>query len=155
MKEFLVKSGVRNVIVACPNCYKVFNKYGNELSVSTVYEFMAVNGLPETGKVAGTIAIHDSCAVRYEESIHSTIRDLVLRKGLSVEEMPHSGTKTLCCGEGGSVGFLSQELAQNWGLLKGMRNGGPLKNIPFIPFLPVVTLSFSPGVRFPAQGRTK
>ena len=118
MKEFLVKSGVRHVIVACPNCYKVFKKYGNELSVTTAYEFMAVNGLPETGKVSGTIAIHDSCAVRYEESIHSTIRDLVLKKGLSVEEMPHSGTKTLCCGEGGSVGFLSQDLAKNWGILR-------------------------------------
>ena len=124
MKEFLVKSGVRNVIVACPNCYKVFKKYGDELSVSTVYEFMAINGLPETGKVSGTIAVHDSCAVRYEESIHSTIRDLVVRKGLSVEEMPHSGTKTLCCGEGGSVGFLSQDLAKNWGILRKKESDG-------------------------------
>ncbi len=124
MREFLVNKGIRNVIVACPNCYKVFKKYGNELSVSTVYEFMAVNGLPETGKVSGTIAIHDSCAVRYEESIHSTIRDLVSRKGLSVEEMPHSGIKTLCCGEGGSVGFLSQDLAKNWGILRKKESDG-------------------------------
>ena len=118
MKDFLVKNGIRQVIVACPNCYKVFKKYGGELSVSTVYEFMAVNGMPETSMVSGTIAIHDSCAVRYDEPIHAAIRDLVSRKGLSVEEMPHSRTKTLCCGEGGSVGFLSQELAKEWGMLR-------------------------------------
>jgi uncharacterized membrane protein YdjX (TVP38/TMEM64 family)/Fe-S oxidoreductase len=124
MREFLVQNGVRNVIVACPNCYKVFKTYGNELSVSSVYEFMAVNGLPETGMVSGIISIHDSCAVRYEEPMHSTIRDLVSRKGLSAEEMPHSGTKTLCCGEGGSVGFLSQDLAKNWGILRKKESDG-------------------------------
>lgn len=124
MRDFLVTNGVRNVIVACPNCYRVFHEYGNELSVRTVYEFMAVNGLPETGRASGTVAIHDSCAVRYEESIHATVRDLVSRKGLSVEEMPHSGTKTLCCGEGGAVGFLSQDLAKNWGILRKKETNG-------------------------------
>lgn len=124
MREFLIKNGVRNVIVACPNCHKVFKKYGNEISVSTVYEFMAVNGLPETGKVSGTVSIHDSCAVRYEEPIHSAIRDLVSGKGLSGEEMPHSGTKTLCCGEGGSVGFLAKDLAKNWGILRKTETNG-------------------------------
>lgn len=118
MRDFLVRNGIRKVIVACPNCFKVFKKYGNELSVSTVYEFMAVHGLPETAKVTGTVSIHDSCAVRYEESIHATIRDVVSRKGLSVQEMPHSGIKTLCCGEGGSVGSLSQEFAKNWALMR-------------------------------------
>ncbi len=124
MREFLVKNSVRNVVVACPSCHEVFKKYGNELSVRTAYEFMAVNGLPESGKVSGTISIQDSCAVRYEETIHSAIRDLVSRKGLSVEEMPHSGTKTLCCGEGGSVGFISQNLAKNWGLLRKKESEG-------------------------------
>jgi Fe-S oxidoreductase len=124
MKEFLVTNGIRNVIVACPSCHNVFKRYGNELFVSTVYEFMAVNGLPEADKVSGTISIHDSCAVRYEESILSAIRDLISRKGLTVEEMPHSGKKTLCCGEGGSVGFLSQDLARNWGILRKKESDG-------------------------------
>lgn len=118
MREYLLKNGVRNVIVACPNCYKVFKKYGSELTVTTIYEFMAANGLPETPHVSGTVTIHDSCAVRYEEPLHAAVRDLVSRKGLSVSEMPHSGTRTLCCGEGGSVGFLSQDLAKNWGILR-------------------------------------
>lgn len=124
MREFLVKSGVRNVLVACPNCYKVFKKYGNELSVSTIYEYMAAHGLPESGAVSGTVSVHDSCAIRYEEPIQATIRDLVSRKGLTVAEMPHSGTKTLCCGEGGSVGFLAPDLAKNWGVLRKQEADG-------------------------------
>ena len=73
------------------------------------------NGLPDTGLVQGTITIHDSCAVRFEEPVHAAVRDLVSAKGLTIEEMPHHGKKTLCCGEGGSVGFLAPELAKNWG----------------------------------------
>ena len=115
MKKYLVDNGIRNVLVACPNCYKVFKMYGAEISVNSVYEFMAQNGLPDTGPVRGAVTIHDSCAVRFEEPVHAAVRDLVTAKGLTIEEMPHHGKKTLCCGEGGSVGFLAPELAKNWG----------------------------------------
>jgi uncharacterized membrane protein YdjX (TVP38/TMEM64 family)/Fe-S oxidoreductase len=124
MKDYLVENGVRKVIVACPNCYKVFRRYGDELSVSTVYEFMAQYGVPETASINGTINIHDPCALRFEEPVQSAVRDLALKKGVSVEEMPHSGVKTLCCGEGGSVGCLSPELSKNWGLLRKKETNG-------------------------------
>ena len=29
--------------------------------------------------------------------------------------MPHHGPKTICCGEGGSVGCLNPNLSDNWG----------------------------------------
>jgi Fe-S oxidoreductase len=32
--------------------------------------------------------------------------------------MKHSGKKTLCCGEGGSVGFLNPDLSKKWGSLR-------------------------------------
>lgn len=118
MKDFLVTNGVRNVFVACPNCYKVFDKYGEKLSVKTVYEVMAESAAPETPQVKGNVTIHDPCTLRQERSIHSAVRDLAAKKGLTVEEMPHSKEKTLCCGEGGSVGFVSPDLAKNWGVLR-------------------------------------
>ena len=118
MKDFLIRSGIQNVIVACPSCYKVFSRYGGDLTVKTVYEFMAENGLPDRGALKGRVSIHDSCAVRFQESIHSAVRGLLIEKGLTIEEMTHAGRKTLCCGEGGSVGFLAPDLSKNWGLLR-------------------------------------
>ena len=115
MKEFFVTNGILNVFVACPNCYKVFSKYGGELSVKTVYEVMTESVTPETVQVSGTVTIHDPCAIRYEASIHSAVRELAAHKGLTFEEMPHSKEMTLCCGEGGAVGFVSPHLAKNWG----------------------------------------
>jgi hypothetical protein len=35
--------------------------------------------------------------------------------GLAVSEMKHSRRRTLCCGEGGSVGFVQSRLAKAWG----------------------------------------
>ena len=127
MRDFLVKNGVRRVIVACPNCYKVFHTYGDQLAVQTVYEFLAQDGLPTGKKLSQTITVHDPCAIRHESGIHAAVRDLCARQGLTISEMPHHGKKTLCCGEGGSVGFVTPELAKKWAALReGETNGSPI-----------------------------
>ena len=118
MTAYLLDQGVRNVWVACPNCYRVFKENGRELKVKTVYEVLTENGLPETEKVSSAITIHDPCAVRFEAHIQDVVRGLVERKGLALREMPHNRQSTLCCGEGGAVGFLSPDLAQNWSALR-------------------------------------
>ncbi|MFZ2444817.1 MAG: VTT domain-containing protein [Syntrophobacteraceae bacterium] len=118
MKEYLVEHGVRNVLVACPNCLRIFKDYGGELSTGTVYESLAENGLPGSQRISGAVTVHDPCAVRFEGSIHAAVRTLAANAGLTVEEMAHHGEKTLCCGEGGSVGFLSPELAESWRSLR-------------------------------------
>lgn len=116
MKGYLVSRGIRTIIVACPSCYKVFQQYGNELSLKTVYEQLIHAGFPDLAVVHGTVTIQDSCASRFDMSVHAAVRDLVTAKGLAIEEMPHHGKRTFCCGEGGSVGFISPDLAKNWGL---------------------------------------
>jgi len=124
MKDYLISNGIQRIIVACPNCYKIFKKYGGELSVETVYNIISHNDVPETRRVNSTVTIHDPCAIRFEEGIHSSVRSILINQGLTIEEMPHSGKKTLCCGEGGAVGFISPELSKNWGrLIKQESNG--------------------------------
>jgi Fe-S oxidoreductase len=90
----------------------------------TAYELCAKNSLPDTGTLSGTVTIHDSCASRFEEPVHTAIRDLVSAKGLTIEEMSHSRIKTFCCGEGGSVGFLAPELSKKWGNLRKKEANG-------------------------------
>jgi|WetSurSiteA1Bulk_404760.scaffolds.fasta_scaffold00484_3 Fe-S oxidoreductase len=124
MKDYLVRNGISNVVVACPSCYDIFNRYGDEVSVVTAYEYMSKNGLPDTKTVGGHITVHDSCAVRFEEKIHEAVRDIVQKKGLQIKEMNHSRKKTFCCGEGGSVGFLNPDLAKKWSALRKSETGG-------------------------------
>jgi uncharacterized membrane protein YdjX (TVP38/TMEM64 family)/Fe-S oxidoreductase len=123
MRDYLCIHGVRTVLVACPNCYRMFKNFGCDISVRTVYEYMQEHGIPVTSEVSGTITIHDPCVIRYEAPIQNAVRNLASKKGLAIEEMPHSGGKTLCCGEGGSVGFLSPEFPKSWGEMRKKEAG--------------------------------
>lgn len=114
MRDYLLRKGVRRVLVACPNCHQIFSRYGEGLAVETVYEYMAENGLPGTGPFRGCMTLHDPCGTRFEVKVQQAVRRIVTRRSLHVEEMKHHGSKTLCCGEGGSVGFLDPELSGAW-----------------------------------------
>ncbi len=114
MKMFLLHHGVCEVLVACPNCFKIFQRYGQDLKVRTVYEVLADFPFDRNNGAYGTVSVHDSCGVRFEEKVHAAVRKLVRDKGLETVEMQHKGTKTVCCGEGGSVGCLDAGLSRRW-----------------------------------------
>jgi uncharacterized membrane protein YdjX (TVP38/TMEM64 family)/Fe-S oxidoreductase len=118
MRNYLVEQGIRNVLVGCPNCYKVFARHGAGLSTKTIYEVLAESSLERNGGVQNKVTIHDPCAVRFEVNIHESVRKLIEKQGYTVEEMTHSGRQTLCCGEGGAVSALAPGFAANWGRLR-------------------------------------
>ena len=118
MRNYLVEQGIRNVLVACPNCYKVFARHGTGLSTKTIYEVLAEGSIEENSGERGKVTIHDPCAIRFEVGIHESVRKLIEKQGYAVEEMAHSGRRTLCCGEGGAVGLLAPGFAANWGRLR-------------------------------------
>lgn len=120
LRDELVRRGVRRVLVACPNCLKVFRQYGAPLEVRTVYEQLHEHGLPqlEGARRHEAVTVHDPCPLRHEPGVQEAVRALILERGLVVEEMRHRKARTLCCGEGGSVGFRFQENATGWGELR-------------------------------------
>ncbi len=129
MSSWLTACGVETVLVACPNCYKVFSNYGSPLEVATVYEFLTENDLPGADEAttadvsAHPVSIHDPCVLRNESAIQAAVRELATAAGFSITEMSHTGKKTLCCGEGGAVGFVAPELASTWGDLRQTEAG--------------------------------
>jgi uncharacterized membrane protein YdjX (TVP38/TMEM64 family)/Fe-S oxidoreductase len=123
MNNWLVNHGVREVLVACPNCQIMFDTFGHGLKVRTVWEALADLGLqPE--KISGTVTVHDPCVIRHAGVVHQAVRNLLTRQGLTVEEMPHSGRTTVCCGKGGAVDMLDPELAASWGNLRKKEAAG-------------------------------
>jgi uncharacterized membrane protein YdjX (TVP38/TMEM64 family)/Fe-S oxidoreductase len=115
MKDYLVGQGVKTVLVACPNCYKMFSEYAPELSVRTIYEVLVKSGLGSVPTVTGTVTIHDPCVIRSVAPPQDAVRALVTGTGLTIAEMPHSRQTTLCCGEGGTVACLEPDFADDWG----------------------------------------
>lgn len=115
MRDWLAERGVRRVLVNCPNCFGVFEKYGDTVEVQTVYEYLADNGLPMKTGLEGAVSVHDPCPLREHPEAHGAVRALVNKVGLEVKEMKHHGAKTICCGEGGNVAPVDRQLAANWG----------------------------------------
>ncbi|MCX5806103.1 MAG: VTT domain-containing protein [Proteobacteria bacterium] len=124
MRDYLVEHGVKNVIVACPNCHKIFARYGKGLSTKTIYEVLAESSIDVNDGEKGKVTVHDPCAVRFEVAIHESVRKLIEKQGYIVEEMSHAGCRTLCCGEGGAVSALDHNLAGKWGRLRQEETGG-------------------------------
>lgn len=124
MRNWLTTHDVKTVLVACPSCYKVIKTYGAPLEVISVYEFLSDTDLPEPAETKMSafanhpVSIHDPCVFRNDDAIQAAVRELAAAKGFTVEEMRHSKKKTLCCGEGGAVGFVTPEFSSKWGDLR-------------------------------------
>lgn len=128
IRERLINSGIRTIIVACPNCHKVFQEYGQELQIRTVWEILVESSLnPESPTTIETsVTVHDPCPLRDHQGTQQAVRTLIARHNLRIEEMRHSKNRTLCCGEGGSVGFVQPDLARKWGDIRRREAGDKL-----------------------------
>ena len=114
LKHSLLQAGIKTVLVACPNCYKVFNEYAPELQTRTVYEQLELQPLPETPRLTGKVSVHDPCVARFVPEAQQAVRSLLDKAGLSIVETRHTGKKTLCCGLGGGVNSLDSDKAERW-----------------------------------------
>ncbi|MBJ6725144.1 VTT domain-containing protein [Geomesophilobacter sediminis] len=117
LRQWLIEAGVREVLVACPNCQAMFAAFGAGLKVKTVWEALDAAGFEPT-PTHGVVTVHDPCVVRNFPATHQAVRNLLRRQGVAIEEMAHSGTRTVCCGKGGAVDMLNPELAASWGELR-------------------------------------
>ena len=116
MVAWLEAAGIERVLVACPNCYKVFSEYAPQFRTETVYESLARQPQDAAAPLADApVTIHDPCVIRNAAPPQNAVRTLLNAAGRSIEEMPHTRATALCCGEGGSAGALAPDLAEDWG----------------------------------------
>jgi Fe-S oxidoreductase len=125
MTGYLSNQGVKRVLVACPNCFKIFQHHGNGIVVQTVYEFIHANGFKAKPQNGGReIGVHDPCALRNEAPVQKAVRNLLAEMGLTITELKHRGGRTACCGEGGMVGFVKPEYSKAWGAIRQREASG-------------------------------
>ena len=115
MAAWLEAQGIRRILVACPNCYKVFSDYAPQFRTETVYEQLAATWPGSAAQISSpAVTIHDPCVVRFASAPQEAARALVSGAGRRIEEMPHTRKTALCCGEGGTVGALAPDLVDGW-----------------------------------------
>lgn len=126
LRQSLQRQGIQRVLVACPNCYKIFQQYGEGLTVQTVYEVLMVEQAPVPLAKTKTVCIHDPCSMRDADGVQQSVRRLVVGLGLEQVEMKHRGHRTLCCGEGGTVNAVRPSFAKGWANLRAKESRGRL-----------------------------
>ncbi|HMB16412.1 MAG TPA: VTT domain-containing protein [Pelovirga sp.] len=114
MHHYLTTHGIKQVLVACPNCSRVFNQYAPELTIRTIYEVLAEHPPAHPATMETLVTVHDPCVTRSDTRAQDAVRQLLSKAGARTEEMPHSKKRTICCGEGGGASCLVPEQAQQW-----------------------------------------
>jgi len=126
LHERLRSMGVRTVLTACPNCFKVFSEYGQSLTVQTVYDVLSEHPVAGNAPANGSAIVHTPCPYRGLAQLRDTLRAMTAATGLDVEKTRQDGALSPCCGEGGSVGVLRPELSAAWGTSTGTNAAGRL-----------------------------
>jgi Fe-S oxidoreductase len=100
----LGKHGVRTVITVDPHTTNMLRSVyprlvkGFDVRVRSYLEVLAEQDLQVRAKLAGPLAIHDSCVYARYESMVQQPRALLERAGVEVAEPEQAGRFTWCCG---------------------------------------------------------
>jgi len=110
-----IESGKPEIITACPSCFFMLNQGLPHINVEMAWTVLDRVGLPENNGQTLTpmkLAVHDSCTTRFEEDLHNSVRNIILKQGHQIEELPGNRNKTVCCGYGGLMIFANREVAR-------------------------------------------
>lgn len=104
LSQTFAQQGIERILTACPGCSKILRQYGENVEVVSIYEVLAKDIPPASVKDdAPVVAIHDPCPARFDHAQQQAVRTLVTSAGWRIAELPESGARTRCCGQGGMV----------------------------------------------------
>lgn len=119
LQKEIDKMRVKEVITACQTCYKTIKENSPGIEVKSIWE--SINDIGVSQDVMDrykdldvVFALHDPCPIRKENIIHESVRDVLNKMGIKIEEFNNCREKTLCCG--GKLSIQNKELS-----LKHMR----------------------------------
>jgi len=96
--------GKPKLILACATCVKTFTAYWPEVEWISLYEFICQNGLPaDASALEGEWSVFDPCASRNFSPMQKAVRELALKMGAQLKELPDSRYQARCCGMGGHI----------------------------------------------------
>jgi len=125
----LKKAGVKNVVVACGSCQRIWREYikssGSDLNVvhgvEWVAQAIASRRLKFTKPINQKVTYHDSCHLGRGCGVYQAPRNILRAiPGLQFVEMERNQRWSWCCGGGGGAPEADPEMAE-WNAAERMR----------------------------------
>ena len=121
---FFRKTGVRQVVTACPHCFNClqheYPQFGGELMVTHHSEFiaqlLAAGELPvrEDAQIKA-IGFHDPCYLARYNGLTAASRQVLGALKADLRQPPRSGEEAFCCGGGGGRMWLEESAGRSMG----------------------------------------
>lgn len=124
--DLLQRYGVQCVVVQCPHCLHVLKEeypaFGSAIPVYHYVDYLAelvsqgrlrigrAMRVGEGGRISA--AYHDPCYLGRYRGSYETPRSLLEKAGLSIIELSHNRSQSLCCGAGGGRMWLEESPEQ-------------------------------------------
>ena len=113
VKEQWRSMGEPSLIVACSTCYRVFREQVPEMPVESLWTVLERIGLPASAakQTGWKLCVHDPCTARTDGATQDSVRNLLNKLGVQIEETGTGREQTTCCGYGGLMSFANPEVA--------------------------------------------
>lgn len=121
--EIFRKTGAKRIVTACAGCYKTLLQDYPPLTgerVPVVHVTQLLSEMLKEGKIsisksadAATVTYHDPCHLGRHTKMYEWPREILRNlPGISLVEMERTREKSRCCGAGGGLKTLDQNLTQ-------------------------------------------
>ncbi|HMK65281.1 MAG TPA: (Fe-S)-binding protein, partial [Thermodesulfobacteriota bacterium] len=106
--------GKPEMILACSTCLGLFREHLPEIPVVSLWPVLEGTWVPSRIKPVAdeVLAIHDPCTTRHEPFIQGSVRRLLKKLAVTVEELNLGRDLTECCGYGGLMQDANPVLAR-------------------------------------------
>lgn len=118
--------GEPRLILACSTCLKVFKEHLGKFPVTSLWQVLEKTWKPfsSPNRSSDPLFIHDPCTTRHMPEVQSSVRMLLGRLGVPIEELKLGRDKTECCGFGGLLQNANPGLAKEVVYRRAQRGEG-------------------------------